>query len=274
MAAPSRTFGSGSSGRRLSGRVQIGTRTVRRYRGLQVCADTDLHERAIERLQTYVDRGASVVDVGCGEGAFALRMVDAGYAVVGLDQIQPGAHPAQGGFDYVAVDLLDAGARAAFLERHRERYDAVVLLEVIEHVHDPWQVLEFCRELVRPEGILLLSTPNLTSFFSRFRFLTSGRLHQFEPGDLEYGHINPMTAMMVATVLDETGFDLLEKSPGPRIPVLVWDSRVPGFGRRLFHMFSWLTAAALTPLMRGGDLDGWSLVFVARRRGPAGSAAG
>jgi SAM-dependent methyltransferase len=251
---------------RLSERVWIGARTTRRYRGRQVCADTDLHERLIERLRAHLPAGSAVADVGCGEGAFALRLADSGYAVVGLDMIDPAVHPARGEFEYVAVDLLDAGAREAFLERHRGRYDGVVLAEVIEHVHDPWQVLEFCRVLLRPEGILLLSTPNVTSFFSRFRFLTSGRLHQFEPGDLSYGHINPMTPMMVATVMSETGFDLLEKTPGPRMPVLVWDSGVAGLGHRVFHLVSWLAAAALTPLMRGGDLDGWSLIYVARRR--------
>jgi SAM-dependent methyltransferase len=262
----------------LLDRLWIGTRGARRYRGRQICADTDLHERAIERLQAHVPLPASVVDVGCGEGAFSLRMVDSGYGVVGLDMLDAEEHPARGEFEYVEVDLLDPDVRGAFLERHRGRFDAVVLLEVIEHVHDPWQVLEFCRELLRPGGTLVLSTPNITSFFSRFRFLTSGRFHQFEPGDLSYGHINPMTALMVGTVLSETGFELREKSPGPAMPVLVWDSGVPGLGRRLFHLISWLTAAALTPLMRGGDLDGWSLIFVAAAATspsapPAGAAA-
>jgi 2-polyprenyl-3-methyl-5-hydroxy-6-metoxy-1,4-benzoquinol methylase len=259
-------------------RLWIGARSARRYRGRQVCADTDLHERAIERLQAHVPLPATVVDVGCGEGAFSLRMVDSGYSVVGLDMIPADEHPARDEFEYVEVDLLDESVRRAFLDRHRHRFDAVVLLEVIEHVHDPWQVLTFCRELLRPGGTLVLSTPNITSFFSRFRFLTSGRFHQFEPGDLSYGHINPMTALMVGTVMGETGFELLEKSPGPAMPVLVWDTGVRGVGRRAFHFVSWLTAAALTPLMRGGDLDGWSLIFVARAAAwpsarPAGGAA-
>jgi 2-polyprenyl-3-methyl-5-hydroxy-6-metoxy-1,4-benzoquinol methylase len=249
----------------LRDRLWIGTRGSRRYRGRQVCADTDLHERAVERLSAHVPAPAKVVDVGCGEGAFSLRLVDSGYDVVGLDMIDADEHPARDEFTYVEVNLLDEAARAAFLDDHRERYDVVVLLEVIEHVRDPWQVLGFCRELLRPGGTLLLSTPNITSFFSRFRFLTSGRLHQFEPGDLSYGHINPMSAMMVATVLSETGFELVEKGPGPTMPVVVWDAGVAGLGHRVFHLVSWLAAAALTPLMRGGDLDGWSLIFVARR---------
>jgi SAM-dependent methyltransferase len=229
---------------RLRGRVVAGTRTTQRYRDRRVCADTDLHERAIELLRARVAPGARIADVGCGEGAFALRMADSGYSVCGLD-------------------VVPAAARAGFVEEHRGAFDAVVLLEVIEHVRNPWETLEFCRGLLRPGGVLLLSTPNITSFYSRFRFLTGGRLHQFEASDLSYGHINPMSALMVETVLRETGFRLEAKLPGPPVPVLVWDTNVPALGMRLLHATAWLVAAALTPLMRGGDVDGWSLFFVA-----------
>jgi 2-polyprenyl-3-methyl-5-hydroxy-6-metoxy-1,4-benzoquinol methylase len=247
---------------RLRGRVVAGTRTTQRYRDRQVCADTDLHERAIELLRARVAPGARIADVGCGEGAFALRMADTGYSVCGLDVV-PAAEQAAAGLEYREVDLFDPAARTDFVEEHRGAFDAVVLLEVIEHVRNPWETLEFCRGLLRPGGVLLLSTPNITSFYSRFRFLTGGRLHQFEASDLSYGHINPMSALMVETVLRETGFRLEAKLPGPPVPVLVWDTNVPALRMRLLHATAWLVAAALTPLMRGGDVDGWSLFFVA-----------
>ena len=41
---------------------------------------------------------------------------------------------------------------------------------------------------------LLLSTPNITSFLSRALFFLTGRFHQFNNGDLSYGHINPVSA--------------------------------------------------------------------------------
>lgn len=248
----------------LRHRVVVGPRRIRSYRGLQVCADTDLHERAIERLCRHVARGARVADVGCGQGAFALRMADCGYAVCGLDVVPASEQREVGAFAYHEVDLFDPAAREVFVRKHRASFEAVVLLEVIEHVRNPWETLAFARELLIPGGVLLLSTPNITSFFSRFRFLTGGRFHQFEPTDLSYGHINPMTPFMVDTVLGETGFDLIDKGPGPPMPVVVWDRGVPSLGLRLFNALGWLVAAALTPLMRGGDLDGWSLFYVAR----------
>ena len=247
----------------VRGRASLGAREIRRYRGRQVCADTDLHERAIEHLIRHVAAGSRIADVGCGQGAFAVRMADAGFDVVGID-IVPAAEQSADAFAYHELDLLDAVARARFLDQHGETFDAVVLLEVIEHVHDPWETLAFARRLLQPRGVLLLSTPNVTSFYSRFRFLTGGRFHQFEPADLEYGHINPMTAFMVQTALRDTGFELVEKAPGPPMPVLVWDTNISTFGRRLFHLVAWLVAVALIPLMRGGDRDGWSLFFIAR----------
>ena len=247
----------------LRGRFTYGGRKIRDYQGRQVCADTDHHERAIEHLRRRVAVGSRVADIGCGQGAFALRMADAGMDVVGIDVV-PASEQQADGFAYHEVDLFDPQARARFLDGRDEAFDAVVLIEVIEHVHDPWETLAFARELLRPGGVLLLSTPNITSFYSRFRFLTGGRFHQFEPADLEYGHINPMTAMMVQTVLDDTGFELIEKAPGPPMPILVWDPAIASVGWRLFHAVAWLASAALIPLMRGGDRDGWSLFFVAR----------
>jgi 2-polyprenyl-3-methyl-5-hydroxy-6-metoxy-1,4-benzoquinol methylase len=241
----------------------VGTRHTRSYGGRQICADTDLHERALAQLLRHVAAGAHVADIGCGEGAFALRMVDAGFNVVGLDVV-PAAEQATDAFEYHELDLFDAEAREGFLDRFAGSFDAVVLLEVIEHVHDPWETVGFAHRLLRPGGVLLLSTPNITSFYSRFRFLTAGRFHQFEPADLSYGHINPMTAFMVETILREQGFNLVQKSPGPRMPIVVWDPTHASFASRAFHALGWLVVAALIPVMRGGDLDGWSLFFVAQ----------
>jgi len=81
----------------------------------------------------------------CGEGAFSLPHGSTpATGVVGLDMIEADEHPARRRVPSTWRSICSTRTFAArFIERHRGSFDAVVLLEVIEHVHDPWQVLEF-----------------------------------------------------------------------------------------------------------------------------------
>lgn len=249
----------------LRDRITLRPREARTYRGRQVCADTDLHERIAAAVAAHVAPPARVLDLGCGDGALALRLADAGYEVTGVDLAEESPLGDEPGVAYQRVDLTDAGARTAFAEAHAAEFDLVLLIEVIEHVRDPWAAVETCARLARPGGTLIVSTPNITSFFSRFRFLTGGRFHQFEEGDLSYGHINPMHPRKVELVLADCGLQLVERRPGPPLPVIAWDPGIRPLHKRVVTALSWLAAALMAPLMRGGNRDGWSLIFVGRR---------
>ncbi len=106
--------------------------------------------------------GLTVVDIGCGGGLLSEALARMGAAVVGIDA-EPesigvaSAHAAQAGLaiDYrVALpeDLAAAG----------ERFDAVVSMEVIEHVADVDAFAAAARALVRPEGAVIVATLNRT----------------------------------------------------------------------------------------------------------------
>ncbi|MDH4231879.1 MAG: class I SAM-dependent methyltransferase, partial [Nitrospirota bacterium] len=72
-----------------------------------------------------------------------------------------------------------------------ETYDAVILNHVIEHVHDPVQLLTECRRVMKPDGLLTAVTPNASSyghsyFLSRWRGLEPPRhLHLLSPSNLQ-----------------------------------------------------------------------------------------
>jgi len=100
--------------------------------------------------------------VGCGGGLIAEPLARLGARVTGLDPVPEAIeaarrHAAGQGLDidYRAGRVEELGAEAA-------AFDAVVCLEVIEHVPDVAAFLEACAALVRPGGQMLLSTLNRT----------------------------------------------------------------------------------------------------------------
>lgn len=108
-------------------------------------------------------KGLRIVDVGCGGGLIAEPLARMGAAVTAIDAGQKniaaaGAHAkAQG----LAIDYRFAAA--ADLAKARERFDAVLSLEVLEHVADRAAFIKDCAALVKPGGILILATLNRTA---------------------------------------------------------------------------------------------------------------
>ena len=106
--------------------------------------------------------GLSLLDIGSGAGLVAEPMARLGFAVTGIDASQDmidvaRAHAEAGGLviDYRA-------ATADTLVEERKRFDAVLALEVVEHVPDPDAFLAAAARLVAPGGALILSTFNRT----------------------------------------------------------------------------------------------------------------
>jgi 2-polyprenyl-6-hydroxyphenyl methylase / 3-demethylubiquinone-9 3-methyltransferase len=106
--------------------------------------------------------GLAVLDIGCGAGLLAEPLSRLGAQVVGVD-------PAPGNIDVARRHAEETGARltyrAATLERlalEPQRFDAVLAMEVVEHVHDmPGFIANACS-LVKPGGLVAASTLNRT----------------------------------------------------------------------------------------------------------------
>ena len=110
--------------------------------------------RSLEDLQ--------VLDVGCGGGLICEPLARLGARVTGLDPASENIEAARRHALGQGLDIDYRVGRVEKLESEGLTFDAVVCLEVVEHVPDPAAFLESCAALVRPGGLMLLSTLNRT----------------------------------------------------------------------------------------------------------------
>ena len=106
--------------------------------------------------------GLAVLDVGCGGGLVSEPLARLGANVTGIDptvdSIAVARRHAQG--QRLAIDYRTASVEQ--LQSGGETFDAVVCMEVIEHVPDPAAFVRSLGQLVRPGGVLVMSTLNRT----------------------------------------------------------------------------------------------------------------
>ena len=125
-----------------------------------------LHEINPLRV-TYIEKqaqgveGKKILDVGCGGGILAEALANKGAQVTGIDVAELSLkvakmHLHESGLevDYQLSTVED------FAQQNAARFDIVTCLEILEHVPDPASIVASASRLLKPDGLLCLSTLN------------------------------------------------------------------------------------------------------------------
>lgn len=183
-------------------RTSFDGRRMNDYRGLPIFAAPGLHEAAAGLLTGAAPKGGRVFEVGAGSGAMSLRLDDAGFAVTASDLFVESFKP--GHVPFVVADL-----NGAFAAQFPDGFDAVMALEIVEHLENPRHLLRQLRALLPVGGQLVLSTPNIANPVSQALFLRRGTFQWFRDEDYaEQGHITPLSPWQLEKILVECGFAL------------------------------------------------------------------
>ena len=108
-----------------------------------------------------------VLDVGCGGGILSESMAKSGANVTGIDMSpQPLAVAKQHAQDNNLIIDYQQSTIEDFLQQHQqlqaEKFDVITCMEMLEHVPDPLSIIRSCRQLLKPDGVLFMSTINRT----------------------------------------------------------------------------------------------------------------
>ena len=110
-----------------------------------------------------INKKGKLLDVGCGNGLFPAYMKEFGWDVCGVEPDSQAADFARNQFGIkVTVGNLQEGM---FPENS---FDAITMNHVIEHVHDPVEIIEQAWCLLKKDGCLVITTPNTSGISRKF----------------------------------------------------------------------------------------------------------
>lgn len=117
----------------------------------------DLTERNLHWLLTllrYSRPPAKVVELGCSHGSFVALLDQGGFEASGVEM-----SPWVVAFGHETFDVPIMRGPIEALDLPEESLDAIVLMDVLEHLPDPRATMRHCLRLLKPEGLLLIQTP-------------------------------------------------------------------------------------------------------------------
>lgn len=136
------------------------------------------------RLIEAVKPGGRLLDYGAGAGGFARFMASRGFDTVGLEPYSLGTTLEEKNLKLVRAPL-------ASVKDTLGTFDVITMWHVLEHLERPVPLLETLRSMLRPDGVLVVSVPNFSSWQSSvfkggwFHLDPPRHLLQFEPDTLE-----------------------------------------------------------------------------------------
>jgi len=116
------------------------------------------HGRDPKSLRPF--EGLRILDIGCGGGLLSEPMARLGAEVVGADAAARNIPVARLHAEQMGLEIDYRVTTAEALAEAGERFDAVLNMEVVEHVPEPQAFLDACAALVRPGGLMVTSTIN------------------------------------------------------------------------------------------------------------------
>lgn len=190
--------------------------------------------------------GASVLDVACGAGLVSLPLAEAGYDVTGVDRA---ADAIAVGRDWGRKRLgPDASVRfrvgdAYALDDADASYDAVLLMDFLEHVERPADVIAEAARVVRPGGVVVYHTFNQTWLADLFAIKGLHLAVRDGPPDLHVYRLF-LPPDEVDAMLDDAGLNTIDVQ-GLRPEVGTWAFWSTLLRRRVHPAFSFTRTSSL-----------------------------
>jgi 2-polyprenyl-3-methyl-5-hydroxy-6-metoxy-1,4-benzoquinol methylase len=156
------------------------------------------------RIAKLIPDGSSVLDIGAGNGLLA-RLLHETHHNIAVDGIEPNRHAATLAAPYYR--RFHVGLVEDLVEPLAERYDFIVLADVVEHVADPFAFLGRLTDGLPTETRIIIDTPNVAFGAVRLALL-KGRFDYVDSGLLERTHLRFFTLATLEQLVAALGLNI------------------------------------------------------------------
>lgn len=206
---------------------------------------------AIAKFFPQVFKGGDILEIGAGDGRVAKKLLNSNlpinsYTISDVSYVRMQGVQKHMDDERLAILQLDV---EDIPSEHEGKYDAIIMIALIEHLIDPLGAMREIRKLLRPNSLIYIDTPNIAKYTQRIRLLygrfpsTSSKnegltTNSGEPVELhEMGHLHYFTFRSLSLMLTERcGFSSVKKFGYPE-------------GRRIFGKTAHGALAKLWPEM-------------------------
>lgn len=182
------------------------------------------HGSSRKEMLSFVPSSAvKILDVGCSEGKFGELVKRRNNAEIwGIEYDSTSAEKAAKVLDNVLVG--DASTLLGSLEPNF--FDCICFLDVLEHLVDTEKILETTKILLKKDGLIVLSVPNVMYIGNLYRLLVKKDWKYLSHGILDKTHLRFFTKRSIKELLEYSGYKVVElkgMSPYQGIPFLIFN---------------------------------------------------
>lgn len=192
-------------------------------------------------ISNKISRGNHrVLDIGCGAGNFGAYLKQQGCAleVVGIEINQIIANEAANKIDHViCADLNRIAIKELLTADQDSQFDYIVCADILEHLINPWGGLSEIVELLKPDGKIIVSLPNVRHWSVWVPLIFIGQWHYQDSGILDKTHLRFFTHKTSMKLIADVGLELLDIQPN------IW--------RKSERVFNFLTLGMFKGIISG-----------------------
>ena len=157
-------------------------------------------------LEIIPEMYGSVLDVGCGAGATMMHLLEKGAnEVTGVELSQAACEQAW----KRNLNVIQADIQKDDLPLQEKSFDFIIFADVLEHLYDPWKTLRGFVRLLKDDGTILLSIPNVKYYRVLRKLLFSDEWTYVPSGVLDFTHVRFFTRKEAQKLVASAGLDVI-----------------------------------------------------------------